>query len=386
MIDNKPNVNARVSHFEQFATWAFRFVIGITVLWLLLIVARVSGIQWTYETISDWLSQNLNLSDEISFGLAVILTAAALPFLELVTSYIFLGKHQVNVALLVIVAACIAIALQFSFGQDVFFLEDGTPMRCYAMTPDGIKVVRRKPPAECPRDKTYHIQYLPITQQIVPSVLAAKRGVEPVRIDLELFDGNYVGGANGRKLVWYYRKPNGTFELFNGAGFHPQTGQPLLPIDARVTNAIASDVEKAKQRRDEKQKLKADMAPQTTQQSRTQELHQILHVVPGGNFQKADVPGGVVIEKITADCLQGCIAQVEHDGFQICTTGHYQGADCASITVDTVNGVARHREQFVQLPGKKIDLPSDLRQVIFSFGTDEEFGPIQVNVKTVISR
>ncbi len=238
MSENNQNGNVNTSQFKQIATWAFRIVIGVTVIWLLLVFLEVSAIQWTYVTISDWLSQNLNLGDEISTGLAVILTAAALPFLSLVTSFLFLGKHQIDVALWAIGAACVAIVLQLAFGQDVFFLEDGTPMRCYAMTPDGIKVTRRKPTMDCPLDKTYQIQMIPMTRQIAPSVLAAKRGVAPVRIDLKSFDGNYVDGANGRTLVWYYHNKDGTYDLFYGAGFHPSTGQMLLPADSQVMKAV----------------------------------------------------------------------------------------------------------------------------------------------------
>jgi hypothetical protein len=34
---------------------------------------------------------------------------------------------------------------------------------------------------------------------------------------------------NERPLVWYY-KHDGVFELFNCAGFYPDTGKPLKPI------------------------------------------------------------------------------------------------------------------------------------------------------------
>lgn len=117
-----------------------------------------------------------------------------------------------------------------------------------------------------------------------------------------------------------------------------------------------------------------------------QQLYQVLHVVPGGNFQKADIPLNKVIENISWDCAQGCIVQIEHDGFPMCTTGFYQEAQCASVVVDYKgNNIARYREQFVLLPGMTVDYPKDLVRVIFSFGTDEDFGPIQVNVKTAIS-
>lgn len=117
----------------------------------------------------------------------------------------------------------------------------------------------------------------------------------------------------------------------------------------------------------------------------TREIFQTLHALPGGNFQKADIPPGVVIESIKGTCPAGCIVQVEHDGFQICTTGVYQGTECDSTIVEYRNNIVRYREYFVQHPDFNIDLPKDLVRVIFSFGTDEVFGPVEVYVTSVIS-
>ena len=137
---------------------------------------------------------------------------------------------------------------------------------------------------------------------------------------------------------------------------------------------------------------------------------QTLHVVPGGVFQKADTPVGArVMEKITFDCPQGCISQVEHDGYRMCDIGNgeswdkdrhgniwyvgsYQGTKCIMTTIRGTEGVERFRERFLKIPKSEFHYPRDLVRVIFTFGADwgiyrddPGFGPVDVFVTTVTS-
>lgn len=123
---------------------------------------------------------------------------------------------------------------------------------------------------------------------------------------------------------------------------------------------------------------------------------QILHVVPGESFQKAEIPQGTkVIENVQWDCPQRCILEVEHDGDRLCEVGSqaeniggrlwylgvYKNLSCRVTTVDIANN--RDREQFFMLPGvNDVDFPKNLVHVISSFGTDEYLGPVEVRVTT----
>ncbi|MFZ2303594.1 MAG: hypothetical protein WAV98_02255 [Minisyncoccia bacterium] len=132
---------------------------------------------------------------------------------------------------------------------------------------------------------------------------------------------------------------------------------------------------------------------------------QPLYAVPGGNFQKAETPRGArVIEKISFNCPQGCISQVEHDGYRMCETengnglevdrngnrwywGSYQNTKCLVTTIPGAPGIVRYRERFLKLPNSKLHFPADLIFVIYSFGAswgidsaDRGFGPVPVDV------
>lgn len=243
-------ISAAPSRTAIVTKWAFRIFLILMSLWLFVVFLQIRGIVWVYASVADWLNQNLNLADEFSVLLAALLTAAALPLISYFVSFLFLARHRLKVTLFALGATGVATGLLLAFGQDVFFLPDGTPLRCYVTTAEGIKIARRQPTAQCPIDKTYSIKYEPMTREIVHGILAARRGVRPKPIDPENFDGTYFDAVTSRALVWYRERPDGTFDLFDGAGFHPQTGQPLAPAlntEQRQLEAIDAFVKIRKQ-------------------------------------------------------------------------------------------------------------------------------------------
>lgn len=115
-----------------------------------------------------------------------------------------------------------------------------------------------------------------------------------------------------------------------------------------------------------------------------------LHVVPGGVFKKAELPPEKVLEKISWSCPTGCIAEIVHEGAMICSDegeGTYQGISCKADVVGlTSTGVKIYNEQFKEPPGDiKIEYPTNLIHVIYSFGTIEEFGATDIPIVAIIS-
>lgn len=75
---------------------------------------------------------------------------------------------------------------------------------------------------------------------------------------------DYFNSATGDPAVWYYETPDGTIELFDHPGFHPQSGQALKPI----TREVAAKYEKQEAKRQEQQQL---MEEHRKQQARIEE-------------------------------------------------------------------------------------------------------------------
>lgn len=155
--------------------------------------------------------------------------------------------------------------------------------------------------------------------------------------------------------------------------------------------------------------LREKVANESVQQATRQGPRAVLETttqvlsVTSGNFKKAETPYGArVIDKISGDCPQGCITQVEHDGYRLCETGNewevdrngnrwdwgfYQNAPCMVTTIPGASSAVRYRERFLKLPNSDLHFPPDLIYVIYSFGAswgidplDKGFGQVNVHV------
>ena len=57
---------------------------------------------------------------------------------------------------------------------------------------------------------------------------------------------------DGKPKVWYYKKENGTFELFNGEGHHPTYDANLRPVTQEIITIIEKQLYKEEKERQEK--------------------------------------------------------------------------------------------------------------------------------------
>lgn len=123
------------------------------------------------------------------------------------------------------------------------------------------------------------------------------------------------------------------------------------------------------------------------QQQVSRVITQHIHVEPGWEFQKVNIPQGKAINNFVSDCPKGCILEIVHDGYQLCPNQEsYQGLLCGSTNpMVGPNGTTRYREQFAIPFGRFINLPNGLVVANVAVGTDSTFGPIDVDTKTTVS-
>ena len=225
--------------------WITRIFVIATVIALAFLIFRFQAVIWIYKEVALWLSLNLELGDQAVALLAMALTAIAIPIIPYFMSFVLFGRGSGKMAAIVVVFAGVAFGGLYMFGGNVFFTPDGQAMRCWAMTPVGIKITERMDPAaDCGFDRTFNIQYEPLTPEIAPSVLAARSGRNPVQISAEEVRRiGYFGTADGRSNVWYTRLSNGRFTLFDGPGFDPKLRKPLKPVTPQNISEIDKFVE-----------------------------------------------------------------------------------------------------------------------------------------------
>jgi hypothetical protein len=126
-------------------------------------------------------------------------------------------------------------------GADSYFSATGQPTKCYAITPDGIRVFD-----DCEGrtvDPQFGIAVHPVTPDIAESIERERRGIRPRLIPLARASNLvFFDGATGRPLVWYYRWPDGHYDLFSSPGFHPQLNEPLKPVTREIVLQIEGEL------------------------------------------------------------------------------------------------------------------------------------------------
>lgn len=123
----------------------------------------------------------------------------------------------------------------------------GAALKCYVITRDTVRYGER--PGIDPGTGR---QCRPVTPDLVERLHAYEIGKRPKRIveDSPVF----FNLGTGEPIVWYYKNREGKLELFDLMGFHPDTGQELLPITEDIVDAwkvqVAQDARQAPQRID----------------------------------------------------------------------------------------------------------------------------------------
>jgi hypothetical protein len=101
--------------------------------------------------------------------------------------------------------------------------------KCYIITRDGVRYG-----ANPGIDPVTGRQCRPITPQVLPRLSEYEKGRRPTKIVSN--EPTFFDTATGEPIVWYLKTGRGQIELFDLMGFHPQTGEELLPITKEAAN------------------------------------------------------------------------------------------------------------------------------------------------------
>jgi hypothetical protein len=99
--------------------------------------------------------------------------------------------------------------------------------KCYVITRDSVKYLDREG-----IDSETGRQCRLLTPELVERLREYEKGKRAKRIT----NGSptFFDARSGEPLVWYYQRTNGTIELFDLMGFHPDTGEELIPVTKEI--------------------------------------------------------------------------------------------------------------------------------------------------------
>ena len=188
------------------------------------------------------LDVNKNLATAIfwgTFAVAALFTAYAISF----------SRRRRLLGLGGLLALLIGHSLILWLGTSGHFFErSGKPIKCYIVARDAIRY------GEQPGiDPVSGRECRPVTPEIVERLNAYAGGARPHR--LESSEPVFFEPRTGAPAVWYAAGANGQIELFDLMGFHPETGEELLPVNREI-------VQRWKGQQEERVRQEARRAPQ----------------------------------------------------------------------------------------------------------------------------
>jgi len=107
---------------------------------------------------------------------------------------------------------------------------EGDALKCYVITRDGVRYGER-----AGIDPGTGRQCRPVTPEMVERLREYEKGNRPKLIA----DGmpTFFNQGTGEPIVWHSRKKSGEIELFDLMGFHPASGEELIPVSRDVVDA-----------------------------------------------------------------------------------------------------------------------------------------------------
>lgn len=115
--------------------------------------------------------------------------------------------------------------------REHYFDRTGIATKCYVVTRDGSVSYGERPGI----DPVTGRQCRPVTTEVLERLKQYEKGKRP-----QLIASNepiFFEPRTGEPIVWYYRSKSNGLEIFDLMGFHPETGEELLPIDKETVES-----------------------------------------------------------------------------------------------------------------------------------------------------
>lgn len=115
-----------------------------------------------------------------------------------------------------------------------FAMRDSPAFKFCADTPEGLRMFDSEG-----IDPVYGTPAKPCTiDQITRARETVIGYLGPKKLDIADAQNFAFFGTTGKPRIWYYKRPDGTFELYDRQGPSPETGEPLKPVDREVREEI----------------------------------------------------------------------------------------------------------------------------------------------------
>ena|ERR1700722_3670931 len=217
---------AFVSSLGRPARVAIAFAAAILVSALLLWLIDKFFFYYLTRSYIDEVAQVLDLNPHLANALVLATFVATIFFARYV--YSFSSKRRF-VGIAGIAALLIGHSLVLWYGtKDQSFDRQGNAIKCYVLTRDG-KVTYGE---HAGIDPSTGLPCRPVTPEMLERLQKYAAGNRPQAIATS--NPVFFDPRSGEPIVWYYKDKENNIEIFDLMGFHPDTGEELLPVTKEV--------------------------------------------------------------------------------------------------------------------------------------------------------
>ena len=176
------------------------------------------------EEIADVLDLNKHLANAI-----VYLTFVAIAFFGGMVLSFSKKKRLIGVAAIVALLTGHSLILWRGTANEIIS-RDGGALKCYVITRDGVRYGER--PGIDPGTGR---QCRAVTPEMVERLREYEKGNRPKLIAESA--PTFFNQGTGEPIIWYIRNKGGEIEIYDLMGFHPSSGEELLPVNREVVDA-----------------------------------------------------------------------------------------------------------------------------------------------------
>ena len=119
------------------------------------------------------------------------------------------------------------------------YVENNTPKECYVITKETV-LYRDHPGIDPVTGRLCR----PFTPELLERLRQYEKGNRPKRIQAK--DPTFFDLRTGEPIIWYYKMKSGDIELFDLMGFHPESGEELIPITKEVVELWKTEVTRSR--------------------------------------------------------------------------------------------------------------------------------------------
>ena len=194
-------------------------------------IVRVSGM-------SQWLAKGIVILSLIPFLWALCEIFKIKFRIKIFGKTLVKSYRKLAGVIIIVYFSLFFLSMHFLSRDKYFDFYNREPLKWYAETPEGKRFFDSDG-----HDPVYGIKLKPVTPEIMEKYKRQQMKMYPKRITFTSLEGvEFFDTISGKPKTWYYRDNEGSFEFFDGPGFHSTYNVQLKPVTTEIILSLKKKI------------------------------------------------------------------------------------------------------------------------------------------------